>query len=202
MKIISYFIDSLFPPRESELLVRALSEEKIEALYKPQHLHDCLSLSRYSDSYISALITENKFYQNTTATKALAQLLAYWLKEQFGPVVLVPIPLSASRQRERGYNQVQQVLQTVHHDRHTIRTDLLQRIKDTKPQVSLHKADRLLNTKGAFIADSKVVSSLRDTTIILIDDVYTTGATMRAASEALRTELHSSCTLFCLTLAH
>ena len=202
MKIVEYIVDSLFPPRESEVFVRNLSTETSTRLYQKQIIDGCVYLSNYSDSVVSALITENKFYSNDRATQFLAKLLDTWLEETSSTYTLIPIPLSSKRERERGYNQVHRVLQQIYSKEHIIRTDLIRRTRDTKPQVFLQKTERLLNMTSAFTTNNAAIASLRDTTVVLIDDVYTTGATMRAASNVLRENLHPSCKIICLTLAH
>lgn len=95
--------------------------------------------------------------------------------------MLIPIPLHSSRLRERGYNQAE-VLGGLIADKLGIplRTDILKRVKRTTPQVEMKKrSERLKNMEGVF-ASNKVSG-----TIILFDDVYTTGATMRSAASVL-----------------
>jgi ComF family protein len=93
---------------------------------------------------------------------------------------LVPVPLHTSRQRERGYNQSQQLggymAQVL-----GIPCDpsALLRWRDTPPQVGLNRAQRLANMRGAF----KPLGSLSGS-VLLIDDVFTTGATLQACARA------------------
>lgn len=100
--------------------------------------------------------------------------------------ILVPIPLHFSRFRDRGFNQAE-VLGRLLADRlHiSIRTDILKRVIATPPQVEMKdRKERLKNMKNVFsILDSKFV--IPDS-CILFDDVFTTGATMRAAGETLK----------------
>jgi len=100
------------------------------------------------------------------------------------PYTLIPIPLHSSRFRYRGFNQAE-VLGTILAKRLNIRvrTDILQRIKSTTPQVEMKdKKKRLENMKHVFTSQ-KVSGS-----VLLFDDVFTTGATMRSAANALKRE--------------
>lgn len=96
--------------------------------------------------------------------------------------MLIPIPLHPVRLRERGYNQAE-VLGTLIAKKLGIpmRTDILKRVKKTTPQVEMKKrSERLKNMEGVFVSNK--VSG----TIILFDDVYTTGATMQSAANVLK----------------
>ncbi|MBI5620208.1 ComF family protein [Candidatus Gottesmanbacteria bacterium] len=99
---------------------------------------------------------------------------------------LIPIPLHPSRNRDRGFNQAE-VLGRLVADRLRIpiRTDILKRVKKTIPQVEMKdRKERLQNMKDVFsIYDSRFV--IPDS-CILFDDVFTTGATMRAAGETIK----------------
>lgn len=98
--------------------------------------------------------------------------------------VIVPIPLYSSRLRDRGFNQAE-VLGNILAKRLNIttRTDILRRTKATTPQVEMKdKKRRLANMQNVFSASG----SLRGSSIILFDDVFTTGATMRSAGSVLK----------------
>lgn len=99
-----------------------------------------------------------------------------------GNAVIVPIPLHVSRLRERGFNQAE-VLGKFLAGRLNLpmRTDILRRIKKTTPQVEMKDRDkRLKNMTGVFAAGKAAGN------IILLDDVFTTGATMRSAGSVLK----------------
>ena len=97
--------------------------------------------------------------------------------------MIIPIPLSKQRLLERGYNQVDLIAHPV--ARITgwkYQPAALQRVRHTNSQVGLNSAERRKNVQGAFQAVSKLVEGR---TILLIDDVTTTGATLDAGSRAL-----------------
>jgi ComF family protein len=103
--------------------------------------------------------------------------------------IFVPIPLHPSRRRLRGFNQAEIIARVLSkHLGIPVRTDILERIRKTIPQVDMkNRQDRINNMKGVFIVDKEVIPSVQQNTIIIvIDDVYTTGATMQSACEALK----------------
>lgn len=203
MKIIKIIIDSLFPPRVSELLVRGVDERLVGSFYQPQNISGCTCLSAYKNPTVSALITENKFYNNKLAAKLLSILLVNWINSQSSRLVLVPVPLGKKRQRERGYNQVAEVLEYLNgSDKLQVRYDLCSRTRETPTQLSLKRAERLTNVTGAFKANSNELTKLRDITLVIVDDVHTTGSTMTAVRAALAPRLDPSCRIICLALAH
>jgi ComF family protein len=98
-----------------------------------------------------------------------------------GQVSLIPIPLGARRQRVRGYNQSERIAAAIGRARDLpVRTDLLRRRRETPTQTSLTPEERQANLAGAFVAED--VSGLE---LVLVDDVFTTGATLVAAAAAL-----------------
>jgi len=102
-------------------------------------------------------------------------------------LIIIPIPLHPKRQRERGFNQAE-VLGSMFAKRLNIpvRTDILRRIKETTAQVAMRRRDaRLKNMEGVFGISGKVDAS-RVGAVLLFDDVFTTGATMRSAANILK----------------
>jgi ComF family protein len=113
---------------------------------------------------------------------ALAQALTQALRCD----AVIPIPLHPERQRERGFNQSQQFAQAVLPSAARIRTDLLLRTKNTAVQADLPRDTRIANLRHAFAVAPLLISQLQGASVMLIDDVTTTTATLSAAANALR----------------
>ncbi len=97
--------------------------------------------------------------------------------------LVVPVPLTPSRERERGYNQGRLLAAEVARQLDLpLDAGVLIRLRDTPPQTSLPRAQRLANVRGSF----RSLHKLSGARILLVDDVTTTGATFEAATRALR----------------
>lgn len=95
---------------------------------------------------------------------------------------IVPVPMHPRRERRRGFNQAQ--ILAAHLDRGTrlrMRTDLIRKVRVGRPQSSLPRAEREANVRGSFVA----TASARDLSILIVDDVCTTGETIRTCATAL-----------------
>lgn len=97
--------------------------------------------------------------------------------------VVVPAVLHEQRARERGYDQARLLAAVVAERCGLPLRAPLRRVRPSRPQVELDRAARAENVRGAFVAES---GSLRGLRVALVDDVATTGATLSAASGALR----------------
>ncbi len=111
-----------------------------------------------------------------------------------GPSVLIPIPLAPKRLRERGYNQSEMLARALARQwRIPVTLDVLVRARETPTQTALTPETRLANVAGAFDVRRAAFDVLhgnaaRDTphvTFVLVDDVFTTGATLAEAARAL-----------------
>ena len=148
----------------------------------------------YQDPVIRKAILRLKFYNDRTLFGALSipmselildimsERLNYESLEDF---VLVPIPLSKKRARSRGYNQSKILVDKIAAELgiHANTSDLV-KVKDTKAQAQIpNKAERLQNVIGVFKVIDKNI--FEDKVVILVDDVSTTGATLREAKKVL-----------------
>jgi ComF family protein len=93
---------------------------------------------------------------------------------------VVPVPLHRSRERERGFNQARELARCL--DRPLL--DVLQRVRRTAAQADLPAARRHANVRGAFVHDARA-GRVDGLTLVLVDDVSTTGATLNACGSAL-----------------
>lgn len=99
--------------------------------------------------------------------------------------VILPIPVHPARKRIRGYNQAEILAEKLGTALGVeVCKDLLIRVKKTRPQKELNNEERLRNLQEAFVLSRPVPRSYR--TVILIDDIYTTGSTMEACTRKLK----------------
>jgi len=99
--------------------------------------------------------------------------------------LLVPVPLHPRRRAERGYNQAELLARALAtRSNAPLAPGLLTRRRDTPRQTGLAAAQRRRNVRGAFVVPRP--DRVAGRVLVLVDDVYTTGATLRACAEALR----------------
>ena len=100
---------------------------------------------------------------------------------------VLPIPLSLERLGERGYNQSWELVKAfTRNHRHKARSDWLLKLADTPIQHELDHKERQRNLKDAFATASHAQIALANSTVLLVDDIMTTGATLHAAALTLR----------------
>lgn len=191
-------IDSIFPPPAVIATLRGTKKDTLISSYAPQTITGCTALTNYQSPLVRAAIIANKFHNYSLATNQLATLLQYHFRDHdLTHTIFIPIPLSSTRQKERGYNQVTKVLKAAK----LPMIPLLTRTRHTAPQTSLPRAERFDNMRNAFhplpIAIPKYV-----THFIIVDDVTTTSATMHAAKAALLPVLPPDATVTLLAFAH
>lgn len=125
------------------------------------------------------LLTAFKFHSALDLLPALAGLMAASLRPPPAAEIdlLLPVPLSAARLRERGYNQAALLAAQLARRLHLCcSADTLVRVTDTPHQIALPREQRAANVRGAFaIAPKARLQGLR---VAVIDDVLTTGATL------------------------
>ena len=99
---------------------------------------------------------------------------------------VVPVPLSPTRQRERGYNQSERIARALAGCwRVPLWDDVLMRARNTTTQTRLTPGERRRNVSGAFRTAEHVQRRLRGAHVVVVDDVVTTAATLNACAAAL-----------------
>ena len=108
--------------------------------------------------------------------------------KKLGANVIVPVPLHARRLRERGFNQSALIAEKISALAGApVREGILIRKSSRRPQAEIRKrAEREKNTKGIFECVGHQVSDIRGKTILLVDDVATTGATLKECARVLK----------------
>ena len=113
--------------------------------------------------------------------------------------VLVPIPLHKTRERIRGFNQSLLIAQALgERIGMAVQCDVLRKIKKTIPQMELRREERIKNLANTFaVADAL---SVRGKTIVLVDDIKTTGSTLEEAARVLKEA--GAKRIWAITVAH
>ena len=189
-------LDLIIPPRRTELILRALTIETLQALRLEISASRNIAPLPYHDPRITALVWELKYHGSPRAAELGGVLLAEELlalaAEELGRPILIPIPIHPNRHRERGFNQTELLCM------HAMRAlsavggqkvfeyapQALARIKNTPRQQGLERAKRLHNLKGSMRAAGP--DRIAGRICVVLDDVTTTGATFAEARRALK----------------
>ncbi|MCA9401713.1 MAG: ComF family protein [Candidatus Omnitrophica bacterium] len=152
---------------------------------------------------LKTLLHQFKYHQTTYLSQLFCAMMTRYIStyhldiHQFD--LLLPLPLSQTRQRERGYNQsalLAQGLSRIYGI--PVITHCLRKVKNTLPQAQLGEKERWTNISGAFtIRHSEVLSGR---SILLIDDLLTTGATVNEATITLKSAGVSKVGVFALAI--
>ncbi|WP_041659635.1 ComF family protein [Acaryochloris marina] len=138
---------------------------------------------------LKQLLGRLKYDQQAQVARLLGQLLGVtWLETQshHRQPIVVPIPLHKVRQRERGYNQSALIANSFcQFTGLNVMLNGLVRVRATAAQFSLSPQDRLTNVSEAFRVGPELAQKSRGSKIVLLDDIYTTGATINSAVETL-----------------
>ncbi|MEQ1500361.1 MAG: phosphoribosyltransferase family protein [Parcubacteria group bacterium] len=197
-EFLYYILEYVAPRRFNFALVKNLNEDDIsqlpraDAVVGMDWIHP---IFKYKDYRVKAIIWELKYRQNTLPLEHIGKIiyeeilpLIYDISlfNESAEFLLIPVPITNQRRSERGYNQSEYIAKTV------LENDLehcllytpqwLQKTRETPRQShSESKEDRIKNLIGSFEADPRVENKY----IILIDDVVTTGSTLREVRKTL-----------------
>ncbi len=125
--------------------------------------------------------------------RRIAEPLGNWLAELWQPQsmrswVAVPIPLHRDREQQRGYNQAQLIAHSFcQRTGLTLRSQGLIRPQATTAQYGLSRLDRYQNLQSAFSVGPELQNLSPKLSVVIVDDIFTTGATFKAAVDALQT---------------
>ncbi|NDB59046.1 hypothetical protein EB001_11395 [bacterium] len=202
--ILQYIIDFIFPPRDEEVVLRSYSPEKLfEISPKPNNpeFPFIKAIYSYRDPIVREMIWQIKYKKNKHAIECASYALNTELSKIKERVILVPIPISKERRKERGYNQceliIDELLRLNENNLISKDFDILIRNKNIEKQTFKNKKDRITNTRDIFQVIKRPIDGSK---IIIIDDVSTTGSTLNEARDIL---LKSGfMTVEALTVAH
>lgn len=168
----------------------------------PPPLDACYAAVPYAYPW-SGLIAAFKFQQQAGWARHLSRLLRSvpWVEPTLEKADWVlPMPLSARRLQQRGYNQAWELAKHLlpRSTRPKLRADFLLRLIDTPAQASLTLGARKRNVAGAFAVEPKHAPLLVGRHVVLVDDVMTSGASLYSAAQVLRAAGTASVTALAL----
>lgn len=143
------------------------------------------------DDILSPIVKHIKYKGKSQLAYHIGGIVAPLVPDVFfeGADIVIPVPLHKARMRWRGYNQAERfargLLDRAGTSAPKLHTDLLTRVKNTGTQTRLDKDGRLENLSGAFAANPQKIAEFKGKTVILVDDVMTTGATTEACTDEL-----------------
>ncbi len=143
-----------------------------------------ISVVKYEGD-IKKLIYKFKYSSHTYLARIMGTMMADKLKiEYIEADLIIPVPLHKNKEKERGFNQAALLGKYIAKETDILlNTDTLVRVKNTKVMHNLNKKERQENVKDAFkVIDKRVIKKKN---IILVDDIFTTGATVNTCSRLL-----------------
>ena len=188
MKIFKNILTVLFPQKclgckkENEILC----SDCLLKINRPDtpYLNGVHIAANYQDTVLKKALWMLKYQGVKQLAKSLPEIVRerIWKKLETENWLVVPVPLSKKKLRHRGYNQAEMIAGELSAN---VRADILFKKFHTKSQVEVkNKEERLANIVGSF--EVRNPETIRGKKIILIDDVLTTGATMREAKKVLK----------------
>ena len=200
--LIKKILSFIFPPRcvRCGVFNTFLCEDCLPQLARNNEVTETgiMAAFNYHDPVVKKAIRYLKYHGIKDLAEPLArEMYSTFLTTTFdelmfnrglGKIVVIPVPLHKKRQRKRGFNQAEELAKlfcTFDPKNFEVRTNLVFKIKNTLPQVKQKKrAERLKNLKGAFVVGYK--KRIAGKTIVVIDDVATTGATIGEVKKVLQ----------------
>lgn len=189
-KLLDSILDLVFPPRcevcqkpgPAQLCPDCFGQIKF---MKP-HL-GVYSVSSY-EGVLRDAIRRFKFYKRKNLAQPLGILMVQYLGQTPLAIreldMIVPVPLHKNRQRERGFNQAESLAEVIARYYELPVVTALKRVRDTRANFDLPREERFHNVSGAFGLSDGI--SVEDKRILLLDDIYTTGATIAECCQVLK----------------
>lgn len=186
-------LDFIFPPSEETLALRAICKEDLFSKIRPaenppyQFINSVFS---YKDPLGKELVWNIKYKKDKHAIELGAFALYKKILEEEKDSIIIPVPISKKRRKERGYNQceilIDRICELDKEKNLEKRFDILFRKKHTKRQTLKKRVERIEESKEIFEAISYEKAGLDQAKrIIILDDVTTTGSTAKSAWETL-----------------
>lgn len=199
LNILNFFLDLIFPiacqkcDKEGEWLCQNCFEELQSSLVnqvklkKVKYFDKLWVVANYQQELLSGILHLFKYKYVEDVGIYLSRIAVDFLKDKddYRFDYVVPVPLSRKRKLTRGYNQSEIIAQHISQELGwPLNTTGLIRKIHTHTQVGLDSRQRLKNVRNIFLVNNQI--NFKDKKILLVDDVITTGATMRECAKILR----------------
>ncbi|XKT74758.1 MAG: ComF family protein [Patescibacteria group bacterium UBA2163] len=200
-QFLNSILNLIFPPHPDVAKAHEVSRAQLLDLmqYRTAVGKTTFTCLPYHDARVQAVIRANKFYGSIHASTILGAVLEealfIFFEEnaltlQWNHPIITPLPAAPKRKRERGYNQVVHIMQALPPDvlaECSYRPDILKR-DNRESQSWLTRRERKENIKNSFYVPNPIARSgeLTGASVLLIDDVIESGATMKDAMRALK----------------
>ena len=169
----------------------------LESWYPSDVCSGCTGTVRHTDGGVVCFIYQGcvremihalKYSGKAYLARILGQILADKITyERLGFDICIPVPMFAEKEEKRGYNQAELIARFMCEILgKPCRQELLVRTRDTAPMNRLSAKARRRNIKGAFSVPKKYESILEGKTVLLVDDIYTTGSTVNTCAAELK----------------
>lgn len=187
-------VDLLFPPRcagcgRVDWVWCENCQEKLDEVVFPSRVQPLSPLAGIAatgvhEGIIREAVQGLKYGQAKAVAQPLGErLTTQYVRQNWTIDIIVPVPLHMSRLAERGYNQAQLLSEVLTKEAALpCAPEAVSRQRNTQSQVTLNAMERQTNLLDAFQANPQIVSTKH---VLLIDDVYTTGATLSACAQAI-----------------
>ena len=150
--------------------------------YVPDSLARLRSAGPY-DGWLREAVHRMKYQGESARAAHLAAMLVDHAVAYAEVEAIVPIPIHRARLKERGFNQSALIAEALSKPTGIPVWNALSRVRDTPHQIDLSNDERVVNVRGAFLARGE--TQIRPARVILLDDVFTSGATMDECARVL-----------------
>ncbi len=200
VRTYTYLLDIIFPldPEIKTLESMSVADffDRAERLAKGREIPDAIIVFEYQHQLVKKALTEAKFRGNRRIARLIGEAVKDVLIAELSDLsafrgienpIIVPIPMTRRALRQRGHDQclllLAPIIESAHELGIKVQPDGLTKVRETGDQVGRTKQDRLQSLALSFEANPDIV---RGRSVIVFDDIVTTGATWSEAKRALR----------------
>jgi len=190
-QIIEIVVDTIFPRnclgcgKEGKYICEKcdLFLSETPSLFSQGSLEELVSIWEY-EGLIKEIILRIKYYGAFEAINELVEK-AFKIRKPYIPenTVITFVPMFKKKEKRRGFNQAEIIAKKVGEMTGSNVLSLLEKIKDTPSQTKLDKEERLKNIRGLFKRKEGIICN---SNVLLVDDVWTSGATMKECARVLK----------------